>query len=117
MKHVCKMNTVVLKSFNDRLKIATVSALSAIFAAVFVANAFALVKRALVANVIGAIMPCIALITPPALITNSPSLTTFHAAKNAITTAVIASIVPVFSKHHATTSDNACANASKTGFA
>ena len=29
MKHVCKMNTVVLKSFNDRLKIATVSALMA----------------------------------------------------------------------------------------
>lgn len=29
MKHVCKMNTVVLKSFNDRMKIATVSALMA----------------------------------------------------------------------------------------
>ena len=29
MKHVCKMNTVVLKSFNDRLKISTVSALMA----------------------------------------------------------------------------------------
>lgn len=29
MKHACKMNTVVLKSFNDRLKIATVSALMA----------------------------------------------------------------------------------------
>ncbi len=29
MKHVCKMNTVVLKSFNDRLKIAIVSALMA----------------------------------------------------------------------------------------
>lgn len=29
MKHVCKMNTVVLKSFNDRQKIATVSALMA----------------------------------------------------------------------------------------
>ena len=29
MKHGCKMNTVVLKSFNDRLKIATVSALMA----------------------------------------------------------------------------------------
>ena len=29
MKHVCKMNTVVLKAFNDRLKIATVSALMA----------------------------------------------------------------------------------------
>ena len=29
MKHVCKMSTVVLKSFNDRLKISTVSALMA----------------------------------------------------------------------------------------
>ena len=29
MKHACKMNTVVLKSFNDRLKMATVSALMA----------------------------------------------------------------------------------------
>lgn len=29
MKHACKMNTVVLKAFNDRLKIATVSALMA----------------------------------------------------------------------------------------
>lgn len=29
MKHGCKMNTVVSKSFNDRLKIATVSALMA----------------------------------------------------------------------------------------
>ena len=31
MKHSCKMNTVVLKSFNDRQKIATVSALMADF--------------------------------------------------------------------------------------